>query len=41
MDRQIEWWTGIRRVIGNFHDYMNAHKKTLIYKTVEWTEFLQ
>ena len=38
MDRWIDWWTGMRRVIGNFHDYMNAHKKTLIYKTMEWTD---
>jgi hypothetical protein len=28
----------MRRVIGNFYDYINAHKKTLIYKTVEWTD---
>jgi hypothetical protein len=22
----------------NFHDYMNVHKKTSIYETVEWTD---
>jgi hypothetical protein len=31
MDRNEE-------VIGNFHDYMNAHKKILIYKIVERTD---